>query len=399
MEINFKEILLKAPDMIKSVKKIPDNVVNIDEAVKKIKNELSDFNPESIVVWRRPSSLRVFIRTLNFEDGHFEVDIIKYGNAFLLEINKVPFEEENVLDQGSMGDMFKLYLFDGKFIVANFKNDRIEIPVELDKVMNVDFFKDLFLEGASDCCVLTWRTYMRFMSELKKLGVSKEILRSVGDFFKNELTAWPFKLKFKDSRFLVEKGDVVFQMEIPEEGIPLKHDSLVEFMGFILNTAGSYHSEPKQLENLNKLNDIATDLLVEIATKAKEEAMHHTDPKYAKDLYEKLSKIKVIADEATGEVFIGVPYPQEELIKIKRELVKMLKDGVPKEELPPIADENRRKLGLGDCFVPIQLSPIWCGVSIYLTEEKDKDPVLTKRLLNQIKRLIAENRLYFEENE
>ncbi|MHA1410093.1 MAG: hypothetical protein ACTSQY_07285, partial [Candidatus Odinarchaeia archaeon] len=120
---------------------------------------------------------------------------------------------------------------------------------------------------------------------------------------------------------------------------------------------------------------------------------------FAKGLYDKLSNTQIVEDKESGDILIAVPYSQDELLKLKKQMVRMIKEGVPREELPPIADENRRKLGIANCFVPIVLSPIWCGVSVYVSEEREQDPLLTKRILNQIRMILQRERIYYEEIE
>ncbi|MEM2110159.1 MAG: hypothetical protein QW327_06750, partial [Candidatus Odinarchaeota archaeon] len=62
-------------------------------------------------------------------------------------------------------------------------------------------------------------------------------------------------------------------------------------------------------------------------------------------------------------------------------------------------DENRRKLGIANCFIPVQITPIWCGMTIYITGEKENNPILTTRLVNQLKNILKKSRIYFEETE
>jgi hypothetical protein len=399
MNMDLKEILMNTPDLKQSVKKAPEELYNLNDSIKKIQSELDKIKPMSVLSWRRPTGIRIFARNKDFQTGHLEVDVIRYGNNYFISINNIPREEENILDKGSLGDIFDLYILDTKLRFVNINNDIMEIPIDSEKISLNDFFRDLFLDGTSDSCTLTWRTTMRLISELEKMEISSDIINSVSQFFEKEIESFPFQILFQNNKFIIKDKKTEFKMEVPNLGVPLRNDSLVEFMGFITSLTGNYHSDIKQIENLNKLNNINTTKILDFAQEGKEQALIHTNPEYAKELYEKLSQTKIIEDKESGDILIAVPYSEEELLKLKKKMVKMIKDGVPREELPPIADENRRKLGISNYFVPIILSPIWGGVSLFISDEREQDQILTTRILNQIRRILKTARIYFEETE
>ncbi len=392
-------VLNTAPDLKDRVKKTPEGVVKLNQARDRIREELENYKAKSILYWKRQTGVRIFARGENIEAGHLEIDVNRYGDEYFITVNNIPASEENIIDKGSLGDMFKLYVLQDKIVFVNDKSERLELPADTYKLIETDFFKDLYLDGSSDCCQLTWRTTMRVIEELEKNNYPVEHIKSIREFYEREISSWPYQLIFDRNRLTVTNRKVKFEMDIPPQGIPLKHDSLVEFMGFLTGLTGTAHSDSKQLENLNKLNDITPDKIIEYLEEAKEQALLHTDPKYAKDLYDKLTTIKFIEDPESGDILVAVPLSEEELLKVKKEIVKMLKEGVPKENLPAIMDENRRKLGISNCFVPIQVTPIWCGMTIYVTPEKEYNPILTTRLLNQLKTVLKRLRVYFEETE
>jgi hypothetical protein len=284
-------------------------------------------------------------------------------------------------------------------MLVNDKSERLELPADTYKLIETDFFKDLYLDGSSDCCQLTWRTTMRVIEELEKNNYPQEHIKNIREFYEREISSWPYQLILDKNKLTVTNRKVKFEMTTPSQGIPLKHDSLVEFMGFLTGLTGTAHSDSKQLENLNKLNDITASKIIEYLEEAKEQALLHTDQKYAKEVYDKLTATRFIEDPESGDILVAVPLSEEELLKLKKEIVKMLKEGVPKENLPAIMDENRKKLGISNCFVPIQITPIWCGLTIYITPEREYNPILTTRLLNQLKNILKRLRVYFEETE
>ncbi len=392
-------ILNTAPDLKDRVKKTPDGVVKLNQAVTQIRGELEKYKAKSILYWRRQTGIRIFARGENIEAGHLEIDVNRYGDEYFITVNRIPTEEENIIDKGSLGDMFKLYILQDKIMLVNDKSERLELPADTYKLIETDFFKDLYLDGSSDCCQLTWRTTMRVIEELEKNNYPPEYIKSFREFYEKEISSWPYQLILEKNKLSVTNRKVKFEMETPRQGIPLKHDSLVEFMGFLTGLTGTSHSDSKQLENLNKLNDITPSKIIEILEEAKEQALIHTDPKYAKDLYDRLTATKFLEDPESGDILVAAPLSEEELMKIKKEIVKMLKEGVPKENLPAIMSENRRKLGLSNYIIPIQITPIWCGLTIYVTPEKEHNPILTTRLLNQLKTILKRLRIYFEEAE
>lgn len=399
MEFNIKNLLLNAPDLSGTAKKLPGGLLTVEQANHKIEEEIGKYKPESILAWRRQTGTRVFLRGANIEAGHLEIDVNRYGEGYFITISNVPPQEETVIDIGAMGDIFKLYILNGKLALINEKSEKLELPLNTDRLFENDFFKDLFLDGTSDCCQLTWRTTMRVISELEKNGFPQETVKSLSEFLSREILSWPFQLIIVNNKFIVTNKKISFELEVPKPGIPLKHDSLVEFMGFITGLTGNSHSDNKQLENLNKLNDILPARIIDFLQEAKEQALIHTDPKYARDVYDKIAQIKILEDPESGDILVAVPYSEEELLQLKKKIVQMLREGAPKENLPPIADENRKKLGISNYFVPIQVTPIWCGMSIYVTPEKENSPIITTRILNQLRSILKKARIYFEEAE
>ncbi|MHA1238082.1 MAG: hypothetical protein ACTSSJ_02330 [Candidatus Odinarchaeia archaeon] len=394
----IKEKLPQLPDLSGKISKIAPEAKPVDIFMREISEIIESFSPYSVLCWVRPVGMRIFMRRKDPRENRIEIDVTRYKNKYHYYLSEFLAGNESFETETFDGDIFTLYILFNELVLFSPDGDEYRFKVCSEDIVNCDFFKELTLDGTYDGGILTWRTTLRMINALKQINIEQKILDNIYEILNDKITSlWPLQVRFHKNAFELTDGKVSFRMEIPDKGIPLYLDSAAEFLTFIVNSAGLLHSESEDFERLSKLNKVSLETIKKMAEDSLKEALNKTSERYAPELYNRLKSIKVVLDSENEEVVFAVPYTKEELLARKKELVQLIKQGVQREDLPSVVDERLKELGYENCFVPIRLTPTWCGVSVQITSDQKNNPILVERLLNQLKRIAEQHRYYIEE--